>query len=451
MAQFSWPPVQVSTAGIATEATLATVAKETTLAAIDGKLGTLGQKAMSGSAPVVIASDQSAVPVSGPLTDTQLRASNVNVAPQVAMNAGAASASTQRVIAASDSPEVAALGAQADAAASSDTGTFSILAFIKRGLQNWTTLLTRLTLGQSTMANSLRVAIASDQSAIGVTPAHISGSGNITTQNLNPTSGAATAGSTVSLSSPNSASVIAQITGTYTGALTPQVTVDGTNWIALSATSVLNLNTNATAATIASGATGVFKIAIPSCATFRLSANAAVTGTAVVTLRADATTRSVSLLAPIPAGTAIIGALSANQSTNVAQINGVAPLMGAGVTGTGSPRVTIVSDQVAIPTIPTPAAAQVVKQAAVSFGTTAVRLTTDAAAPAATRRKLLFIIEPGGADNFFMGGSTVTSSGATRGIRLYPGTLYSFDNDANDYFIISDTASQTVFVTEVEP
>lgn len=35
----------------------------TSLASIDGKLGTLGQKNMAGSAPVVIASDQSAVPV----------------------------------------------------------------------------------------------------------------------------------------------------------------------------------------------------------------------------------------------------------------------------------------------------------------------------------------------------------------------------------------------------
>jgi hypothetical protein len=37
-------------------------------------------------------------------------------------------------------------------------------------------------------------------------------------------------------------------------------------------------------------------------------------------------------------------ALPANQSVNVAQINGVAPLMGAGATGTGSHRVTTASD-----------------------------------------------------------------------------------------------------------
>lgn len=37
-----------------------------------------------------------------------------------------------------------AVGAQADASASSDAGTFSVIAFIKRGLANWTTLLARI-------------------------------------------------------------------------------------------------------------------------------------------------------------------------------------------------------------------------------------------------------------------------------------------------------------------
>lgn len=40
-------------------------------------------------------------------------------------------------------------------------------------------------------------------------------------------------------------------------------------------------------------------------------------------------------------------ALPANQSVNVSQINGVTPLMGNGATGTGSPRVTIASDNTA--------------------------------------------------------------------------------------------------------
>lgn len=45
--------------------------------------------------------------------------------------------------------------------------------------------------------------------------------------------------------------------------------------------------------------------------------------------------------------TALNVALAANQSVNVAQINGVTPLMGNGTTGTGSQRVTIASDNTA--------------------------------------------------------------------------------------------------------
>jgi hypothetical protein len=94
-----------------------------------------GQATMANSAPVVISSDQSPVSISS----TAL--ANID----------------------------ADLGAQADAAATTDTGTFSLIAFVKRGLQNWTTLLSRIpSLGQSTMANSRPVTIASDQSDISI-------------------------------------------------------------------------------------------------------------------------------------------------------------------------------------------------------------------------------------------------------------------------------------------
>ena len=78
MTAFSFPGIQISTAGISTEAkqdaqiTLQTTANAS-LSSIDGKLSTidsgipaaLGQTTMSASMPVVIASNQSAVPVSG--------------------------------------------------------------------------------------------------------------------------------------------------------------------------------------------------------------------------------------------------------------------------------------------------------------------------------------------------------------------------------------------------
>lgn len=83
MTVFSFPGIQISTAGISTEAkqdaqiTLQTTANAS-LSSIDGKLSTidsgipaaLGQTTMSASMPVVIASNQSAVPVSGTFWQT---------------------------------------------------------------------------------------------------------------------------------------------------------------------------------------------------------------------------------------------------------------------------------------------------------------------------------------------------------------------------------------------
>lgn len=84
---------------------------------------------------------------------------------------------------------------------------------------------------------------------------------------------------------------------------------------------------------------------------FRVRSTAVATGTVSVrispTAGATADSAIVSLGAALPAGSAVIGALTANQSVNTAQINGVTPLMGNGVTGTGSQRVTIASDNTA--------------------------------------------------------------------------------------------------------
>lgn len=84
---------------------------------------------------------------------------------------------------------------------------------------------------------------------------------------------------------------------------------------------------------------------------FRVRSTAVASGTVNVrvspTSAASADSAVVSLGAAIPAGSNIIGALTANQSVNAAQINGATPLMGNGVSGTGSQRVTIASDNTA--------------------------------------------------------------------------------------------------------
>lgn len=120
--------VPVSAASLPLPSGASTSALQTTgntsLSSIDGKLASLGQKNMVGSEPVVIASDQSAIPVS------QSGTWNIsNVSGTVSLPTGAATETT-----------LAAASAKLPA-----------------------------TLGQKTSANSLAIVVASDQSAIPVT------------------------------------------------------------------------------------------------------------------------------------------------------------------------------------------------------------------------------------------------------------------------------------------
>lgn len=151
-------------------------------------------------------------------------------------------------------------------------------------------------------------------------------------------------------------------------------------------------------------------------------------------------------------GTTNLVALAANQSVNVAQINGVTPLMGNGVTGTGSQRVTIASDNTAftVNAAPKTPTALTVKQAAVTIGTSAVRLTNDGLVPPATRVLLVAQLLSTSTANCYFGSSGVTSTSTGRGVQMFAGQTYSFTGDAGDYYAICDTATQTFFITEQE-
>ncbi len=190
---------------------------------------------------------------------------------------------------------------------------------------------TAITLGAKTAAASFPVVLSSD----------VSNSGNITTQNLVP-AGTATANSAVLTGTLNGQNtLIIQVTGTYTGALSVQGTVDNTTWVTLTtAQTFTNAATSAQAATITSAAVGIFKVECSGYVQMRVTGLAAVTGTAVVTIRASNAGALTAFSGPIPTGTNTIGALTANQSVNAAQINGVAPLMGVGPSGTGALRIT---------------------------------------------------------------------------------------------------------------
>lgn len=101
---------------------------------------------------------------------------------------------------------VSDVGASDDVAASSDTGTFSLIALTKR-------LLGKLpaAIGRTTMAGSLSVAIASDQASVPVTPAALvagtAAIGDVGTQYRANATGAATARHTVAAATTNTANV----------------------------------------------------------------------------------------------------------------------------------------------------------------------------------------------------------------------------------------------------
>lgn len=150
-----------------------------------------------------------------------------------------------------------------------------------------------------------------------------------------------------------------------------------------------------------------------------IPAGTAIIGKVGIDQTTDGTTNAVHLVA----GTAIAGkvgidqttpgttnlvALAANQSTNVAQINGVTPLMGNGATGTGSPRVTISNDNT-IPTGWPTSAKQDSMLTQLGFGATAIAATSGNVAAATATATLAGT----SAKTTYITGFQVTGSGAT--------------------------------------
>jgi hypothetical protein len=115
-------------------------------------------------------------------------------------------------------------------------------------------------------------------------PSDATASGNITTQNLVP-AGAATAGSAVEITMGAGQSTISiQVTGTYTGALSVQGTIDGTTWVTL-VPQLVRATNNVITGTIASAQQDIWTAPYAGHAKIRVTGLAAMTGTATVTMR----------------------------------------------------------------------------------------------------------------------------------------------------------------------
>ena len=149
-------------------------------------------------------------------------------------------------------------------------------------------------------------------------------SGTITTQNLVP-AGTATAGSAVEIATEGVGTVTIQVTGTYTGALSPQVTTNGSVWVTQTGAVLQNMATGASSATITSGSTGIWQIEVNGHSKFRITGLAAMTGTATISLVGAAGTSQVTV-----AGVATAG----NQTNGNQQVQGN---VASGVADAGNP------------------------------------------------------------------------------------------------------------------
>lgn len=132
---------------------------------------------------------------------------------------------------------------------------------------------------------------------------------------------------------------------------------------------------------------------------------------------------------------------------NITQVGGSSLALGQ-TTMSASVPVALASNQSTVTTKQAASTAGTIRQAALTVGTSAVRLTTDGSAPPSTRVMLSFTPDSGSSAAFYFGSSGVTSSGGSRGVRVQPGQIGTANYDPGDYYIISDTAAQTVYVTE---
>lgn len=116
----------------------------------------------------------------------------------------------------------------------------------------------------------------------------------------------------------------------------------------------------------------------------------------------------------------------------------------------GNLRITQVASNSSVAAQAATPAALTVHQAAITVGTTAVRLTVAGTAPSASR--VVLVATPDSATVstvvFYIGSSTVTNSGATRGIEIAVGQTFTANNDAGDYYIVASVAGQTITVME---
>lgn len=166
-------------------------------------------------------------------------------------------------------------------------------------------------------------------------------------------------------------------------------------------------------------------------------------GTQRVTLSSDSTGQ-----VKLATGANTIGSLTANQSVNTAQINGVTPLMGNGVTGTGSQRVTIASDNTAFAVNPASATAPVstMNSASANSGlNSAIALVFDDVSPTAITENSFGFARMSANRNQYM--SIRDAAGNERGVNVNASNQMSVSIDGSSATNISMNLAQVNGIT----
>lgn len=158
------------------------------------------------------------------------------------------------------------IGGLTDIAATADTGSFSLIALTKR-------ILTKLpSLGAQTIANSLPVSIASDQTLL-VNPQSQVTSGVLNALNANIA---------LVLNGTNGATI--DVRGSFVASLAFQGTIDGTNWFTLVAMPVASGSNSVLVST--ASAPGAWHVLTAGLQQIRVFVTGFTSGTAAITMRA---------------------------------------------------------------------------------------------------------------------------------------------------------------------
>ena len=311
---------------------------------------TNGQTTMSGSSPVTIASDQSAVPAS------QSGTWNVtNVSGTVSLPTGAATSANQSTANTSLS------------SIATNTGASATDAHLTRqqGVIGNATAPTYMSLGGS-VYNSTPLTLTNGQSS--ALQSDASGYLNVHIQAGAGSGGTAIQDNTAFTQGTTSENPIGCLYNTgYAAATSGRSTVarcDSSGQLIVGGTGTFATQSAVTAASgaFASGSIASGALASGALAPGSISSGAAVSGAfadgSLVTLGAKADAKSTAtdttaitvmqVLKEISAMAQAPAALPANQSVNNAQVNGVTMLTGAGATGTGAQRVTAAQDTTTI-------------------------------------------------------------------------------------------------------